>query len=122
MQRLYPLPTALTLNLQTVYTGLREAEEHGWHEEAEEMQGPEMVETTLDLEEVDYDTGTTGDQHLTLDGASSAAPQTHVLSDAAQSKLDAATDVFLEAEVKVDALRQIATEYEKKESSRRALA
>jgi hypothetical protein len=45
-----------------------------------------------------------------------------VLSDAAQSKLDAATDVFLEAEVKVDALRQIATEYEKKESSRRALA
>ena len=38
-----------------------------------------------------------------------------MLSAAAQSKLDAATDVFLEAEVKADALRQIATEYEKNE-------
>lgn len=34
--------------------------------------------------------GPTGEQHLTLDGASSAAPQAHVLSAAAQSKLDAA--------------------------------
>ena len=72
--------------------------------------------------EVDYDTSTTGDQHLTLDGASSAAPQTHVLSAAAQSKLDAATDVFLEAEVKADALKQIATEYDKKEKLNAALA
>ena len=51
----------------------------------------EMVETTLEEgDEVDYDTGITGEQHLTLDGASSAAPQAHVLSAAAQSKLDAA--------------------------------
>ena len=76
----------------------------------------EMVETTLEEgDEVDYDTGITGEQHLTLEDASNAAPRTHELSAAAQSKLDAATDVFLEAYVKADALRQIATEYEKKE-------
>jgi hypothetical protein len=45
-----------------------------------------------------------------------------VLSAAAQSKLDAATDVFLEAEVKADALKQIATEYDKKEKLNAALA
>ena len=76
----------------------------------------EMVETaSQDGHEVDTDTGITGEHHPTLESASTAVQQTHVLSAAAQSKLDAATDAFLEAEMKADALREIATEYEGKE-------
>ena len=75
----------------------------------------EMVETaSQDKDEVDTDTGITGEHHPTLESASTAVQQTHVLSAAAQSKLDAATDAFLEAEMKADALREIATEYEGK--------
>jgi len=75
----------------------------------------EMVETaSQDEDEVDTDTGITGEHHPTLESASTAVQQTHVLSAAAQSKLDAATDAFLEAEMKADALREIATEYDAK--------
>jgi hypothetical protein len=85
----------------------------------------EMVETTLEEgDEVDYDTGITGEQHLTLDGAISAArlPRRRMCSPllCAQSKLDAATDVFLEAEVKADALMQITTDTKKRKRSRSA--
>jgi hypothetical protein len=76
----------------------------------------EMVETALqEGDEVEDDTGSTGEQLTTTKETITAATHTHVLSAAAQSKLDAATDAFLEAEMHAEALREIATGREAKE-------
>ena len=73
----------------------------------------EVAETTAEDDPgVDSDTGVTGEQVLPLEPAPRAHP---MLSAAAETKLEAASDAFLEAEMKADALREIATECEQKE-------
>ena len=73
----------------------------------------EVAETTAEDDPgVDSDTGVTGEQVLPLEPAPRAHP---MLSASAETKLEAASDAFLEAEMKADALREIATECEQKE-------
>ena len=65
--------------------------------------------------EVEGDTGVTGGEQPALEKETKAAPGSTVLTAAAEDKLEAATDVFLEAEIKAEALREIATERKAKE-------
>ena len=79
-----------------------------------------MVETTAeDDAEGESDTGVTGEQLPALEPATAAAREKPVLSAAAEKKLEAATDIFVEAEGKAEALREIATEREAFEILRR---
>ena len=76
----------------------------------------EAAETmSEDDSEGENDTGVTGEQLPSLEPATTADREKPVLSAAAEKKLEAATDVFVEAEVKAEALREIATEHEQKE-------
>ena len=76
----------------------------------------EVVETTAedDADGESY-TGVTGEQLPALEPATAAAREKPVLSAAAEKKLEAATDIFVEAEGKAEALREIATEREQQE-------
>jgi hypothetical protein len=76
----------------------------------------ETVEATAeDYPEVEGDTGITGEQVTSLEPATRADDAKPVLTAAAEKKLAEATDVFVEAEAKAEALREIATEREQKE-------
>ena len=76
----------------------------------------EVDETMAEDESEDEsDTGVTGEQLQSLEPSTTADREKSVLSATAEKKLEAATDVFVEAEVKAEALRAIATEREQKE-------